>query len=346
MVSNIYRLSAQKAIWVAVLSILFLGCLFLFLLRVPYENDQAISVIINTEISNSKSIGHTLASAGLIRGRTVFNVASMIVGSTRQGSVYYITPGRSVWDIAKLLYGESNMKSITIPEGLRKEQIAYILQDALHWPAQDAERWVTDYTAMRYDYVEGVYFPDTYLIPIDESPLALAERLQRRFDEVYAPYIAETLERNIQWTTIVTIASLIQREAAGTDDMSLISGIIWNRLERDMPLEIDATVQYARDTAQYNSSPSAFFGESATDNDQGWWDPIQESDKNIESPYNTYQHTGLPPHPIANPGVDALVAALHPQSTSCIYYLHDLDGDIHCAESRADHEANVVKYLH
>jgi UPF0755 protein len=122
---------------------------------------------------------------------------------------------------------------------------------------------------------------------------------------------------------------LIQREAAGKDDMALISGVIWNRLLNDQPLEIDATIQYAR-----------------VNDGSGWWAPIKASDiDTIDSAYNTYKNTGLPPTPISNPGLDAIEAALNPEETECFYYLHDKDRQIHCSKTLEEHEANVEKYL-
>jgi UPF0755 protein len=97
-------------------------------------------------------------------------------------------------------------------------------------------------------------------------------------------------EKDVLWTTGLKVASIIQREAAGKEDMALISGVIWNRLLNDQPLEIDATIQYAR-------------GNTGS----GWWAPIKASDiDNIDSPYNTYKNNGLPPTPISNPGIDAI----------------------------------------
>ncbi len=104
---------------------------------------------------------------------------------------------------------------------------------------------------------------------------------------------------------------------------------MWNRLAQDMNLEIDATVQYARGKT-----------------DEGWWSPIVPEDiVNIDSPYNTYKYKGLPPHPIANPGLDAIESVLHPAETDCLFYLHDNDRQIHCAITYEEHKLNIKKYL-
>lgn len=237
------------------------------------------------------------------------------------------------------------MKWVVIPEGLRKEQIAELIGKELSWSQEDKTKWITIYTSMNYGTLEGVYFPDTYLIPIDENPMNVATRLRAKFNEEFAPYSNEALVQNIKWDTLIKIASIVQREAAGKDDMPLIAGIIWNRLLKDMKLEIDATIQYVRDDvihygeARYDKQPASYTSEGT------WWTPIKADDKNIESPYNTYRNKGLPPHPIANPGIEAIKAVLHPAETECLYYLHDGAKAIHCAKTFEEHQANIAKYL-
>ena len=109
--------------------------------------------------------------------------------------------------------------------------------------------------------------------------------------------------------------------------MKLISGIIWNRIFSGMKLQMDATLQYAKGTEE-----------------DGWWGTVKPEDKKIVSSYNTYLHAGLPPSAIANPGLAALDAAYNPQKTTCIFYLHDKNGTIHCATTYAQHLKNIDRY--
>ena len=111
--------------------------------------------------------------------------------------------------------------------------------------------------------------------------------------------------------------------------MRLISGIMWNRLFADMNLQIDATLQYAKASNR------------ATNN---WWPKVAPVDKYIKSAYNTYTYKGLPPAPIANPSVAAILAALNPVNTPCLYYFNDKAGDFHCSESYAEHVKLLKKY--
>jgi UPF0755 protein len=234
----------------------------------------------------------------------------------------------SAFSIVRTLRGEPSLLWITIPEGLRKEEIADILGDALSWSKETRNDWIEKDTVRDPDHTEGVYFPDTYLIPRDESPGEVAQRMIRRFDDQFAPYATAALEQNIRWPTVIRIASLVQREAAGARDMPLIAGVIWNRLDIGMPLQIDATLQYIRG-----------------DQGEGWWAPITPEEKKLDSPYNTYRHTGLPPGPIANPGLDAIRAVLQPEETECLYYLHDATGEIHCSPTYEGHKQNIEDFL-
>ena len=166
------------------------------------------------------------------------------------------------------------------------------------------------------------------MIPTNETPLAVANRLTAKFNEKFAKYLPQFKAKNMLWTKGLTLASIVQREASNDADMPLIAGILLNRLNQQIPLYVDATLQYVRGNKG-----------------KGWWASIALSDKKTDSPYNTYMHAGLPPHPISNPGIPAIEAVLNPATTDCIYYLHDKDHVTHCAVTYAEHQANIEKYL-
>lgn len=277
--------------------------------------------------------------------KSTWGLSLALKGTDIKPGAYQISKSMTAWQLADTLKKGPYMKWVVIPEGLRKEQIAGLLSKELGWSEETEKKWVVTYTSMKYDEIEGMYFPDTYLIPIDEDPIKVAERLRSKFNEKFQPYADEALKQNIKWTTAIRLASVVQREAAGKDDMPLIAGILWNRLLKDMRLEVDATVQYVRDDqlhygeARYDKQPLNYTSEGS------WWTPIKSEDKNIQSPYNTYRNQGLPPHPIANPGIDAIKAVLNPEETECLYYLHDSSRVIHCAKTFEEHQANIVTYL-
>ena len=295
------------------------------------KNHEEESVFVVGRNQTESEIIDKLKTQGLIKSKSVFLATLYLRGKhdAIEPGGYTISQQMTSWGIMNKITSTPDMKWVIVREGLRKEQIGELLAETFGWSVEDVEKWNMEYTKMEIDHVEGTYFPDTYLIPTDEGGLAIAKRMTRRFNEQFEPYITQFAEQNIKWTTGLTLASIIQREAAGKEDMSLIAGILWNRLEKDMKLEIDATVQYARGKT-----------------DAGWWAPITSEDiKMIDSPYNTYMYNGLPPHPIANPGIDAIDAVLHPTETNCLYYLHDSNRQIHCAETYEGHKENIEKYL-
>jgi UPF0755 protein len=316
---------------VAIFGLIVIGFTFYRLFFVPPQKQAEKEIFVVARTMDSSDITTRLKKQGLIKRKGVFKLALYAAGGDVKPGGYQVSKAMNVWQMAKKLTSEPEMKWVTVPEGLRKEEIANKLAETLGWSEKEKNDWINKYTAMDYDYLEGVYFPDTYLISIDESGLEVAERFRRRFDEKFDPYYDKFLEENIKWTTGLTLASLIQREAAGKEDMALISGVLWNRLIEEMKLEVDATVQYARDNREEITSD--------------FWKPISPQDKEIDSQYNTYMYKGLPPFPICNPGLDAIEAAINPQDTDCFYYLHDPDRQIHCAETYEEHLENIDKYL-
>jgi UPF0755 protein len=242
---------------------------------------------------------------------------------------YRLSHNMNSWQIMKKVTGNPDLAWVTISFCPRKEQVGEKLAKALGWSTEQLNKWNTVYTNTSSDYFEGVYYPDTYLIPVDESGPQIANRLISHFNEKIAPLADEFATKNIKWTKGLKIASLIAREAGGPEDMKLISGIIWNRLNKNMALQIDATMQYT-------------LGKSA---DGSWWGNINLDQKQSDSPYNSYLNKGLPPTPICSPNIDAIEAAVNPEETDCLFYLHDTNKQIHCAKTYAEHKANIDKYL-
>ena len=325
--------------------IVFLG-IYLPLKLNAQTNTPALPPVPSSAISDTTSIAPTpdkfvvplnttqddivqsLLDQNFINNKENFtSVFTKIKGEILPGA-YKLTRDMTVKKVSAILHGKPYMKWVVIPPGLRKEEIADLLAKNLGWTKTQKNKWITTYTRTKYDYTEGVYFPDTYLIPVSETPLAVANRLTAKFNENFATYLPKFAENNMKWTTGLTLASIVQREAANDADMPLIAGILLNRLNQKMPLGVDATLQYIRG-----------------DKGKGWWASISVADKKTDSPYNTYLHAGLPPHPISNPGLPAIEAVLNPSKTDCLYYIHDKDHATHCAASYADHQENILKYL-
>ncbi len=212
------------------------------------------------------------------------------------------------------------LRAVHIEPGLRKEQIVDIYAKALAWNDQNKKDFEVN--------VEGYYFPETYLVSAYATGKDVGQKMIDKFNQEVKPEVTNSGKKIINLDTAVKIASIIQREAAGKNDMNLISGIIWNRLFQGISLDMDATLQYAKGT-----------------NANGWWPQVLPADKKINSPYNTYKNEGLPPSAISNPGLAAIDAAFNPISTDCIFYFHDKNRVIHCSKTYEEHVAKIKQYL-
>lgn len=209
---------------------------------------------------------------------------------------------------------------VTIPEGKRAEEIAAILKEKI--PTYDPS-WDS-----KLEQNEGYLFPDTYLIPRQATADQVTSLLRSTFDQRF--HDINLSQTSLSQSEIVTVASLVEREARHDEDRPLIASVIYNRLEEGMPLQIDATVQYA---LGYNTR------------EKTWWTKnLSLDDLKISSAYNTYTHQGLPPGPICNPGVAALQAAAHPAKTNYTFYVTDKNGINHYASTYKEHLANIKQY--
>ena len=269
-----------------------------------------------------KAIARDLKSQGLIKNSLVFEIMARQNGYDKkiQAGDYRLSPALSSQQIAIRLTKGVEDVWVTIPEGKRAEEIAAIMKDKL--PDYD-DSWEQELVKH-----EGYLFPDTYLIPHNATLQTVVKTLTDTFDQRYKEVTIN--KTNLTQAQIVTLASLIEREGRHAEDLPKISSVIHNRLDIGMPLQIDATVQYALGYDQYEKT---------------WWKKdLTFQDLKIASPYNTYVNAGLPPAPIANPGINAIKAAANPDDTDYLYYITDKNGVNHYAKTNAEHEANIHKY--
>lgn len=324
------KLLLKKPVFVVLLLLIAaLAAFYYMFISAPAFGGEIDRYVISSSTDRS-SIPTELRKLGLIRSQTAFKMVLSLSGGEKkiENGAYRVAPTMNLWQIVGTLTGKPYMKWVSIPEGLRKEEIADLLAKQLSWDEEERQRFLNPPPSVRLPQSEGYYFPDTYLIPLNESGDKVAERMLDRFNEKFQPLYIPFVEANVKHTTAVKLASILEREAAGEKDIRLIAGILWNRLEQGMKLDIDATIQYAKGSSE-----------------NGWWPRLKSSDKFIESPFNTYQNKGLPPEPISNPGIMALEAVLNPEKTDCIFYLHDKNRKIYCSKTYAQHLANIDKYL-
>ncbi|MDB5190355.1 MAG: Protein YceG like [Parcubacteria group bacterium] len=218
---------------------------------------------------------------------------------------------------------------VTVHAGDRQEQVAAEFGSKLGWSAKQRQEFIASSKKLEPDLVQGSTVPGIYFASVSD-PTDTATLVHDRFEKEILSRYGSTTESYVPVADAITIASLLQKEAGGWDDMRLISGIIWNRQFVGMKLQIDATLQYAEATQAKGTT--------------GWWPSVEPKDKYIKSAYNTYQNVGLPPGPIANPSIAAVLAALNPKKTDCLFYFHDKNGQFHCTKTYAAHVALLKKY--
>ncbi len=269
-------------------------------------------------------IAKALKTDHAIRSELALRVLLRLAGTHTHivAGTYYFSQPQNAFTIAwRLEIGNFDIEptKVTVPEGLDVLQISALLKKTL--PTFDSETFLS--IAKPH---EGYLFPDTYFFYPGESMTEIVQAMQDNFT---AHLKNSDVQRTINASgkseaDIITMASLIEKEAPDTANRQIISGILWKRLEIGMPLQVDAVFPYIT-------------GKSA--------DEITQEDYGIKSPYNTYINLGLPPGPIANPGVDAILTAATPTTTPYIYYLSDKEGNFHYSKTLQEQVANEKKYL-
>lgn len=269
---------------------------------------------------------NNLHKSGLIKNPYVFRYYSQIekLDTKMQAGSYDLNAAMSAPEIARALTQGTEDIWITIPEGWRREELAEYLSN------QELENFDETEFLQLTKNKEGYLFPDTYLVPREVSAEQLFTLLTGTFDQKVTVGLADELAASsLSEEQVVTLASIVEREGRGEQDMRRVAGILLNRIDIGMALETDATLQYI-----------------AGQNNQGeWWSPPSVAVKQSSSPYNTYKYPGLPPAPIANPGLQAIKAVLDPIASDDLFYIHALTGEPHYSATLEEHNANINKYL-
>ena len=283
--------------------------------------------------STFSGIAGQLQAAGVIGSAQLFRLYAKARHADTQARAgeFRFTPHQTAAEILRQLEngGAQVAKWITIPEGFTAKQIAQQLDDE---GFGDAQTYLAAFlhdtigiAGTRTENMEGFLFPDTYLLPLGASPETVEAIMSAQFRrELPADAARKARLHGLTVPQAVTLASLIEREAKADDERALMAGVYYNRLRLGMPLEVDATIEYA--LPQHETV-------------------ITYSDLQMDSPYNTYLHQGLPPTPIANPGRPSLIAALNPQKSDYLYYVYKGNGHHAFAKTLAEQNANIAKYL-
>lgn len=300
----------------------FRGSEYLF----TVESGQSVDDI----IGNLKENGFLRSELG---GKISFRLAN---ANIIKAGTYNISPRMNAWQVAgNLKKGETAGTRTTIPEGFTRIQIYERLEAAGIASSRDLIAAESDIDLGKYtflppanpqikDRLEGFLFPDTYDFNRGMPAAQILQRMLGNFQTRTSSVLKEPTVENLTVPQMVTLASLVEKEARTEKDRRLIAGVIMNRIKSGMRLDIDATVRFI------------------TNN---WSKPITAADLAIDSPYNTRLNAGLPPGPICNPGLATLNAVYHPEPSDYLYYLTDSNGVTHYGKTLAEHNENKAKYI-
>lgn len=256
---------------------------------------------------------HVVRSSFLLYITLLYTSDSALV----QAGSYKFPETLTTYQVARALFSgmyQSPLVRITFPEGFTTRDFR------LYYPASYTPK-KEDVSFQEY---EGYLFPDTYHITSTMPEQQLVALMRKTFDEKLSPYTDEIKQSGFTLPEVITLASIIEREAKDEASKKRVSGILQKRLSGGMLLQVDATLDYLLNKTSAE---------------------LTSEDLNIDSPFNTYTHKGLPPSPISNPGIESIEAVLHPEKTDYLYYLTAPDGTFYYAKTFAEHKKNKQKYL-
>jgi UPF0755 protein len=286
--------------------------------------------------ASRRSAAHVLENSGVIRDSFAFELyARRHPKRTLQAGQYFFDHPLSGKEVFwKLANGEVYENPFTVREGETIFDIAHDLEAAKFMPADEFLKAAQDPSPVKDLFpdaktLEGFLFPATYNLPKHAAATELTGMMVRKFREALAsvmPNQAGSSDPATSFGSIVTLASLVERETPKPDERPLVAGVFTNRLNKNMPLQCDPTVIYA------------------LEQDGLYKGTLTLKDLRIESPYNTYVNKGLPPGPIGNPGEVALRSAVHPAETTYLYFVANTKGGHFFASTLAEHNENVAKY--
>lgn len=287
--------------------------------------DKTTKIFVIRPGDGLNTIVRNLHKEELIRNPLIFYllVKQKDIDKKIQAGDFRISPSLNAHEIAELLTHGTLDEWVTIIEGLRKEEIAQILSKKLDIPEVEFTKLAP----------EGYLFPDTYLLPRDATAEAVIRILTTTFENRFTPELrAKVKALGLTEHQALVLASLVEREARSEKVRQEIASILLRRMKEGIPLQVDATVQYA-----LGYQPQ----------EKTWWKKhLAFDDLKIRSVYNTYVNNGLPPEPICNPSLSALTAVANADSTTAyLFYLTDSEGRMHYAKNSEEHQENIEKYL-
>jgi UPF0755 protein len=312
----------------------------------PTPQTGEVALVSIKEGDGAKAIAERLQNAGVIQSARLFRVlvAFMDIEDELVAGDYEFDKGMTTLSVIDRIHnGITAPVMVTIPEGLRLEEIGALLEEKGVVSASD----FLAATKKSYDFpflaglpagvgLEGYLFPATYGFSRTVTGEEVVRQMLTAFNDKVVPEVQASAEpTDLTLHQVITLASIVEREAVKPEERPLIASVYLNRLKLGIPLQADPTVQYA--LGDDESSVSRY----------GYWKKeLSAADLTVDSPYNTYQNVGLPPGPIAGPGLDSIRAVLQPAHTNYLFFVAKDDGSHVFAETLEEHLRNVQQYQH
>lgn len=295
----------------------------------PVSNIEKFEHFVIAKGSSASQIGSKLESEGLIKSGLAFKIYMQFSGQSGkiQTGEFKLTPSYSLVQTVNTLFEGPLELWVTVPEGLRREEVVQKFASVLDKDASFVTSFLSETKGE-----EGYLFPDTYLFPRDASASIIVEKMIETFDSKTKGLKNNS---NLSLKEVVILASLLERETRTDTERPIVAGILIKRLNSEWPLQIDAAVQYAVASSKCES----------TNIKCDWWPILTLEDLSIGSAFNTYKNQGLPPAPIASPGLSSIKAVFNPVESDYWYYIHDNKGQIHYAKTLSDHNSNITRFL-
>jgi len=303
------------------------------------SKDSTIAVVIKKG-SSASDIGVVLKEKAIIRSSLAFKIYIQATGKQKSilAGEYTLNSKDSMFKIVEELSKGPSLIWVTIPEGLRSEEIAQRFISAFNLDSASAQSFKKEFLEAAADK-EGYLFPDTYLLAKTTTATNVVKLLTLTFDKKMDAQLQAQIDKgSLSLSQTMILASLVERETKTEDERPIVAGILIKRFEEGWPLQVDATLQYALANIKYDAISDDL-------SKIKWWQPATSEDKKVKSSYNTYLNAGLPPTPIANPGLSSIKSVIYPQDSDYWYYLHDSEGNIHYAKTLQEHNQNISKYL-
>jgi len=331
---NLFKSWFKILLFLIMTAVFFAGILVYEIYR-PHTSFTGSKSVEIVQGLGSRKIAERLKNEGIIRSKWAFIIYVTVEGvASRLKPGFYVFSHRdSIPTIVEALErGGTNEKTIVIREGWSIKDIAEYLEREGIVKSEDFYRAVQNYNRHRDKIsIEGYLFPDTYRIFRDAKPEEIISKMLENFDRKVSQELREEIIRqNKTIHEVITIASLIEKEVPEDEDRAIVSGILWKRLKMGMALQVDATITYIKRQTVKDYIPST---------------KISIEDTKIDSPYNTYKYRGLPPGPIANPGLSAIKAAIYPKDSPYLYYLSASGKQTIFSRTLEEHNIAKAKYL-